>query len=88
MEANESHIDGDAQAWLDEHAQRLDAVADECGLAPGLVRLAAVLVLHGIPDDAIYDELNTHLVSLDGQHAPLAGAPHALDEIRRIASRP
>jgi len=39
-----------------------------------------------LADQDIYDLLREHIVSMDGQHNPLAGAPRALEEIRVLAS--
>ena len=81
MDPRKTESDGNAQLWLERHHDELEDVAERSGLAPGLVRLAAVLFLHCVGEHAIYDELNAHVLSLDGQHAPLASAPRALDEI-------
>jgi hypothetical protein len=47
--------------------------------------LAAILVLAGIEDAQIEDELHG-LVSLRDQRHPLTGAPRALEEIHRLAT--
>lgn len=76
----------DRDAWLADHEFALDDLAADAGIAATLVHAAAELVLIGLTDDAIYDHLRAHLLSLDGQHNELAGAPLVLREIRRLAA--
>jgi hypothetical protein len=45
------------QKWLDANAARLASIAEESGTPAELVHLVAVLVLAGLPDDAIRREL-------------------------------
>ena len=72
------------EAWMDQHALALDELADETDVAIELVHMAAELVLMGLFDDEIYDHLSAHVLSLDGQHNPLGGAPRVVHEIRRL----
>ncbi len=75
----------DIDDWLRDHEGDLAEIARVTDVASALVRLAAVLVLAGIEDAQIEDQLQ-HLVSLDDQRYRLAGAPRALEEIHRLAT--
>lgn len=75
----------DIDDWLRDHESDLDEIARGTGLAPALVRLAAVLVLAGIADTQVEEQLHG-LVSLHDQRYPLTGAPRALEEIHRLAT--
>jgi hypothetical protein len=75
----------DIDDWLRDHESDLVEIARETDVASALVRLAAVLVLAGIEDAQIEDQLHG-LVSLDDQRYPLAGAARALEEIHRLAT--
>ena len=77
---------GDGGAWLEEHASSLHQLAHDAGLAVGLVDTAAALVLMGLDDDEIYDQLRARVIFPDGQQNPLAGAPHVVHEIRRLVA--
>ena len=83
---SQQHDPNDVEAWFEAHATSLEHLAHEAGLAPGLVHLAAALVLAGLDDDEVYEQLGHHVLSLDGQHDPLAGVPTALHEIRRLVA--
>ena len=50
------------------------------------MHLAAALAIAGLDDEEIYEQLRGHVLSLDGQHNALAGAPHLLQEIRRLVA--
>jgi len=76
----------DIEDWLRAHEEELAQIARGTDLESALVHLTAVLVLAGIEDTQIYDQLHALVVSLDGQRHPLAGAPRALEEIRRLAT--
>jgi len=76
----------DVADWLRAHEADLAEIAEIAEIDAGLVHLAAVLVLAGIEDAQINDQLHGLVVSLNGQRHPLAGAPRALDEIHRLAS--
>jgi hypothetical protein len=73
-------------AWLDQHADRLMQLAREAGIDPGVVHLAALLVLAGLSDAEILHELGVHHVSSDGQRDPLAGLPPTLVALRALAA--
>jgi len=75
----------DIDDWLRDHEDDLGQIARETDVASALVRLAAVLVLAGMDDAQIEDQLYG-LVSLHDQRYPLAGAPRALEEIHRLAT--
>jgi len=75
----------DIDDWLQAHESDLAEIARATDVASALVRLAAVLVLAGIEDAQIEDQLHG-LVSLYDQRYPLAGAPRALEEIHRLAT--
>lgn len=75
----------DVDDWLRAHESDLCEIARATDTASALVRLAAVLVLAGIEDSQIEDQLHG-LVSLHDQRYPLAGAPRALAEIHRLAT--
>jgi hypothetical protein len=75
----------DIDDWLQAHEADLDEIARETDVASALVRLAAILVLAGIEDAQIEDELHG-LVSLRDQRYPLTGGPRALEEIHRLAT--
>lgn len=72
------------EAWLDQHALALDELAYETDMAIELVHMAAEFLLMGLADAEIYDQLHAHVLSLDGQHNPLAGAAPVVHEIRRL----
>jgi len=76
----------DIEDWLRAHEEELADIARGTDLESALVHLTAVLVLAGIEDAQIYDQLHALVVSLDGQRHPLAGAPRALEEISRLAT--
>ncbi len=76
----------DIDDWLRAHEGDLDEIARETDVASALVRLAAVMVLAGIEDTQIEDQLHG-LVSLHDGRYPLKGAPRALEEIHRLATR-
>ena len=72
--------------WLEVNAERLAEIASETELDATVVHLIAVLVVAGLADDQIYEQLSGLVISLDGKGRLLAGAPRALGEIRRIAT--
>jgi hypothetical protein len=76
----------DIEDWLEAHEGDLAQIAESADLDAGLVHLTAVLVLAGIEDAQIYDQLQGLVASLNGRRHPLAGAPRALEEIHRLAS--
>lgn len=76
----------DIEDWVRAHDAPLEAIAGATGLPSHLVHVAAALVLAGASDDHIYDHLRAHVLSADGQHSPLAGAPRALAQIRQLAA--
>ncbi len=76
----------DIEDWLRSHEADLAEIAEISDLEPGLVHLTAVLVLAGIDDAQIYDQLHGLVVSLNGQRHPFAGTSRALEEI--VSSRP
>lgn len=75
----------DIEDWIRAHGDRLEDIARDTDLSPYLVHLAAVLILEGLADDEIYGMLGEHVISMDGQHNPLTGAPEAIEEIRLLA---
>jgi len=75
----------DIDDWLRAHESDLAEIARETDVASALARLAAVLILAGMEDAQIEDQLQ-HLVSLHDQRYPLAGARRALEEIHRLAT--
>jgi hypothetical protein len=75
----------DIEDWLRDHDASLEGIARETKVSEHLVHLAAMLVLEGLPDEAVYEILGEHIISMDGQHDPLAGAPLALGRIRMLA---
>jgi hypothetical protein len=74
------------EEWVRGHDASLENIARDTELPTSFVRLAAVLVLEGLPDHEIYDLLREQVISLDGQHNPLGGAPLALEQIRLLAA--
>jgi len=60
----------DIDDWLRAHEEELAQIARGTDLESSLVHLAAVLVLAGIEDAQIYDQLHALVVSLDGQRHP------------------
>jgi hypothetical protein len=76
----------DIEDWLQAHAEDLAEIARTADLASSLVHLVAVLVLAGIEDDQIHEQLHAVVVSLNGQRHPLAGAPRALEELHRLVA--
>ena len=76
----------DIDEWLQANEGDLDQIARETDLASALVRLAAVLVLAGMDDAQIEDQLHG-LISLHDERYPLSGAPRALEEIHRLATQ-
>jgi len=72
------------EEWIKLHDSRLEGIARDAELPLGVIQLAAALVLSGLDDDEINPHLSDHLLSMDGQRNPLAGAPRALEEIRAL----
>lgn len=75
------------EEWVQAHDLRLREIADDTNMAPPLVQLAAMLMLAGVSDDEIYEQLANQVVSMNGQGSPLEGAPQALEQVRQLASR-
>ena len=48
--------------------------------------MTADFVLMGLADEEIYDHLRAHVLSSNGQHNPLDGAPHVVRELRRYVA--
>lgn len=78
----------DIERWMDTHEAELRALADRAGAHQETVQLVAVLVLNGLSDDEIYENLRDVSPSWDGQSNPLADAPDLVDELRRLVSAP
>lgn len=76
----------DIEEWVQAHDAPLEAIARDTHLPSHLVHLAAALVLAGASDDDIYEHLGEHVISMDGQRSPLAGAPRAIEQIRQLAA--
>jgi hypothetical protein len=74
------------QDWLTNNDERLVDIAHRSDIVPGVVHLAAVLVLAGFTDTAIYDQMEVLNVRLRDGHDPLAGLLDALTEIRELAA--
>jgi hypothetical protein len=75
----------DIERWIDTHESELHALAERVGAHDQAIELVATLVLGGLRDDAIYEQLSELMPSWDGQHSPLAGAPELVGELRRLA---
>ncbi len=76
----------DVEDWIRLHDEELAEIASAADLESSVVHLVAVLVLAGIQDNQIFDQLHALVSSLEGSHHPLAGAPRALEAIHRLAS--
>lgn len=79
---------GDVQRWVSEHEIELSALAERSRADEQVVRLLAVLVVGGLSDDEIYEQLRELTPSTDGQHSPLAGAPELVSAVRHLAGQP
>ena len=71
--------------WLDLHATDLEHLADAYGAELEFVQVLAVMVVGGLDDGEIYDQLQT-LPNPDGQRNPYAAVPDLLSELRRVAT--
>ncbi len=74
----------DIERWIDGHEPELHALAAHVGAHDETVVLVAGLVLGGLGDDEIYEQLREVTPSWDGQHNPLEGAPELLGELRQL----
>ena len=68
------------------HEEELADIAGGTDLESPLVHSGAGAVLVGFEDAQIYDQPHALVLSLNGQHHPLAGAPRTLEEIHLFAS--
>lgn len=74
------------EEWIETHDEQLRDIAEDTEMAAPLVHLAAILMLAGVSDEEIYEQLSQHALSMDGQGSPLAGAPEALQRVRQLAA--
>lgn len=77
-----SHI-GD---WLEANSEALSEIVTETGLDSRLVHMVTVLVLAGLSDAEIHDQLFGLAIALNGESKLLATIPHALKQIRDLAT--
>jgi hypothetical protein len=78
----------DIQHWIHLHEAELHELAERAGAHDDTVHYLATLVLAGVSDDDIYEQLRTLIPSPDGQRSPLAGAPELLGAVRALAAQP
>ena len=76
----------DIESWIDLHETELHDLAERADMHDDTVHFVATLVLAGLPDDAIYEQLRELIPSLDGQRSPLEATPVLLEEVRRLAT--
>ena len=76
----------DVEAWLEAHADALSAIAADAEVESRVVHLVAVLVLAGLDDRMIRDQLGG--LDRPGEGSPDAaeGAARVLGPIRRLAA--
>lgn len=72
--------------WITGYGARLDELADRSGVVPAVVPLAAVLVLAGLTDAQVREELDALEVRLRDGSDPLVGLVCALPLIRELAA--
>ena len=75
----------DVEQWLEANAPALAAVAQECAVEARVVRLVAVLVLAGLDDQEIRDQLVSALDVRDSDLSVEAGV-RTVPRIRRLAA--
>lgn len=75
----------DIEDWIRVHDEEPSAIARSANLEASVVHLVAVMVLAGVEDDQISDQLHNVAPSLDAYGDPLAGAPRAQEAIHRLA---
>lgn len=76
----------DIEAWLEQHDEALSEIAHDNSLETGLVHLSAILVLAGLDNIEVLDQLVGMAHSLNGSRDPLAGAPDAIEAVRHLVS--
>ena len=76
----------DTEHWIDLHEAELHELAEHAGMHDDTVHFLASLVLAGLTDDAIYEQLHEVILSPDGQRNPLETTPVLLEEVRRLAT--
>lgn len=72
--------------WVTDYGAKLGEIADESGVVPDIVHLAAVMVLAGFTDAQIREQLDVLEVRLRDGSDPLAGLIRALPLIRELAT--
>ena len=78
----------DIERWIDGHESELHTLAARLGAHDETVMVLAGLVLGGLDDDDIYEQLREATPSWDGEHNPLGGAPQLLGELRQLIDAP
>jgi hypothetical protein len=76
----------DIERWIDLHEPELHELAERADMHDDTVHFLVSLVLAGLPDDAIYEQLHEVILSPDGQRNPLETTPALLEEVRRLAT--
>jgi hypothetical protein len=76
----------DIERWIDFHQSELHELAERSAMHDDTVRFLATLVLAGLTDEAIYEQLHELIPSLDGQRSPLEHTPELLEEVRRLTT--
>jgi len=76
----------DIERWIDLHETELHELAERAEMHDDTVHFLATLVLAGLTDDAIYEQLHELIPSPDGQRSPLENAPALLEEVRRLTT--
>ena len=74
------------EEWLRDHGEELAQISRVSGIGPGMVHMLAVLIIGGLEDAQILDELRSHLSHGDGREDPLRAVPDVMHEIRELAA--
>ena len=76
----------DVEDWLRAHDAELAAIARSAEVESSVVHLVAVLVLAGINDEQVYEELYHLVPPADGRRPPFAGVARVLGDIHRMTA--
>lgn len=76
----------DIERWIDLHEHELLELGERLGAHEDTVHFLVTLVLTGSTDSDIYEHLHELILSPDGRHSPLAGAPELLAEVRHLVA--
>ena len=72
----------DVVSIVQAHQRDVEDVAAQTGLPEHLVHLVAVLILSGLRDDIIVDEVRSHIPAVDGNPTEIDHVAHAAAALR------